>query len=92
MACEHVDLGDGTTMIVCRRGGRRAPAKRCKCGKPASLLCDFPLKGRKAGKTCDRPLCSGCAERQRTTADGDTVDFCPAHARQLNLGVSDGVR
>lgn len=40
-------------------------------------LCDFPLAGTKAGQTCDRVLCDGCASNV-----GPNRDYCQAHARQ----------
>lgn len=41
-------------------------------------LCDFPLTGRKAGQTCDRPVCRHHAMHE----DPDT-DYCPAPARLI---------
>lgn len=79
MGCERVefDLGNGekATAIVCTRGGRKA---RCKaCGKREhAVLCDYPLAGKKAGKTCDMKLCSACAQRV-----GPDRDLCPPHAK-----------
>lgn len=80
MTCEHIRMPDGSTMIVCSRG-RRAP--KCRfCDRRAAYQCDFPLTGRSAGKTCDANICKACAVRQPITAlHGDTVDFCPPHAR-----------
>jgi hypothetical protein len=68
--------------LVCR-GGRRP---RCKtCGGPSERQCDFKLKGSKRGKTCDQHMCSRCAVPQGKHATGahagDTIDYCPAHAR-----------
>lgn len=59
MPCETVDLGNGIRGIVCSRGRR----KRCsECGRlGAGYLCDWKLRGKKKGKTCDRPLCDRCA-------------------------------
>lgn len=53
----------------------RESVKRCKCGRRADLLCDYALRGKKAGKTCDVPLCARC-----TTRVGHDKDYCPAHA------------
>lgn len=79
MPCRYVTLPGGGSAIVCGRGLR---PKACSvCGRPSSKLCDFPLKGEKAGKTCDRPLCDKCAVHR----DPDT-DFCPAHARLIEEG------
>jgi hypothetical protein len=74
MPCRVVKVGD-TVAFVC---GPRQRSKPCVgCGKPHTKLCDFPLMGPKAGKTCDRPLCDRCA-----VSDGD-IDYCPTHARIL---------
>ncbi len=71
MPCNVVRFGD-TTAIVCSRTTR----KSCKyCGKAANKLCDYPLRGAKAGKTCDVPMCPTCA----THVPPDT-DYCRAHA------------
>lgn len=70
MTCETVDLGNGQRAIVCGRSRR----KRCKCGRPADLLCDW--RGVPAGKrTCDAPICSRCS-----TSPAPGKDLCPAHA------------
>jgi hypothetical protein len=57
--------------IACSRG----PDRRCKCGRRMTRLCDFALSGKKAGKTCDAPLCDSCAVRV-----GPDRDLCGAHA------------
>lgn len=73
MPCDHVDLPGGGYAIVCRG---RQPQKRCvHCGRPSSKLCDFPLRGAKTGKTCDRPICKRCAQH----VPPDT-DYCKTHA------------
>lgn len=86
MACEFLDLGNGQRAIVC--GGRTQP-KRCKCGRPATLLCDWKVPERKSG-TCDAPICSSCS-----TSPAPDKDICPAHkptleAWQARGGLSDG--
>lgn len=59
---------------ACSRDQRQP---RCAvCGAPSTKLCDQPLTGPKAGKTCDRPLCARCAVHV-----GPDRDLCPAHAR-----------
>jgi len=68
--CERVDIGNGTYAIVCTRGHRQ----RCKCGRPSTKLCDYPLSGAKAGKTCSRPMCDGCSTRV------GSLDYCRPHA------------
>ena len=79
MPCDpfKVTLPDGSSAMgwICTRGPRRQPP-RCKCGRPSTLLCDYPLTGAKAGKTCDRPLCTHCA-----TEVGPGRHLCPAHAK-----------
>lgn len=74
MRCERVSFPGGGTAFVCRSG--RQPMAQCSCGAPATLVCDYPLKGEKAGKTCDRDICRACAASQ-----GPNIDWCPAHAR-----------
>jgi hypothetical protein len=72
MPCSVISLGNGATAIVCTRGG----GKRCTCGRTADKLCDYPLRGEKAGKTCDRAFCSRCGKHV-----GPNKDYCPAHGR-----------
>jgi hypothetical protein len=76
MYCDRFQTPGGGYAIVCR-GGRRPQPKPCKaCGAPSTRLCDFPLKGKKAGKTCSAPICDRCR-----TAFGDEIDYCPPHAK-----------
>jgi hypothetical protein len=49
------------------------------CGRPATVLCDFPLKT----KTCDAKLC----ETHRVKVAEDR-DHCPAHARMGQLALA----
>jgi hypothetical protein len=70
MTCEHVSLPGGGTAIVC--SSHRS--KRCKCGLPATLLCDWKVPSRESG-TCDAPLCEGC-----TVSPAEGKDLCPKHA------------
>ncbi len=74
MTCELIRMPNGVVAFVCGRGPRRK-CSVCK-RRPATLLCDFPLRGAKAGATCDRALCPSCA-----VAVGADRDYCPAHAR-----------
>lgn len=55
MICRTVKV-DGVTAIVC---GSRPRAKKCRCGRPGSLLCDWEVEG--GSKTCDKPICHACA-------------------------------
>lgn len=73
MGCERTDFPGGY-VISCSRGSRTKP---CGCGRPSTLLCDFALRGAKAGSTCSAPVCAGCSTRF-----GD-LDMCPAHARVM---------
>jgi hypothetical protein len=73
MPCIPVDLGNGAFAIVCLRGERTKPCHYC--GRPSEKLCDYPLRGPKAGKTCDILMCSRCA-----THDPPDKDYCKAHA------------
>jgi hypothetical protein len=70
MICQTISLPDGSRAIVCGPGSRQ----RCTCGRRASLLCDWKVKGKKSG-TCDRPICDRCA---LSPAEGK--DLCPEHA------------
>lgn len=74
MPCKTLDLGNGDFAIVCSRG--RKPRARCEVcqDREHTLLCDFPLSGAKAGKTCSRKLCARCAAK--------VGDLCPPHAKQ----------
>lgn len=58
---------------------------RCACGKRATIQCDFPLTGPKAGKTCDKWLCRGCA-----VSVGENVDYCQAHAAMRTAKLETG--
>ncbi|MDZ7895348.1 MAG: hypothetical protein U5M50_10545 [Sphingobium sp.] len=71
MACQRVQLPGGAAAIVC---GPRQPVRRCSCGAPAPLLCDWKVPGRNSG-TCDRPVCESCA-----TSPAPDKDLCVEHA------------
>ena len=66
--CQAIVLADGTRAIVC--GGHRS-RKRCACGRPATLACDW-----KVPRTCDAAICDRC-----TTSPAPEKDLCPPHAR-----------
>ncbi len=53
MGCERIPGG-----FICSRGQRAKPCGVAHCTRPSVALCDFPLKGKKAGQTCDRALCT----------------------------------
>lgn len=67
MTCETVKVPGGVA-IVC---GTR---QRCKCGRKATLLCDWKVPTRKSG-TCDAPTCARCA-----TSPAPDKDLCRKHA------------
>lgn len=73
MICNNYTTPGGVSFIACSSGTR----KRCKCGEPADILCDEPLRGGKRGKTCSAPCCRSCA-----TNIGKDKDLCPPHARE----------
>lgn len=59
MTCHVLRNGDGTFAgFVCTRGRRPRP-RACGCGRSAWKLCDGRGEGKR--RTCDRPLCDGCA-------------------------------
>jgi hypothetical protein len=76
MACRTIKLGAGVTAIVCGPRGRRQWCSIPGCHGECARLCDFPLLGKKAGKTCDAKVC-----RDHATSVGTDLDYCPAHAR-----------
>lgn len=67
MPCEPFNGG-----FICRRGGVRRRCDVAGCMASAEFQCDFPLAGRKAGRTCDRHLCRAHA---RSISNGVLV-FC----------------
>ena len=73
MTCEHVTLPNGGTAIVCSSRRR----KRCKCGRPEELLCDWKVPSGRSG-TCDAPICRRCSF---SPAPGK--DLCPTHILEL---------
>jgi hypothetical protein len=87
MVCRIVPLPGGGAAIVCGPRGRQ---RRCACGQPATLLCDWKIKGKKSGR-CDRPVC-----QQHATKVGPDKDLCPEHEREYEKwkstrkGKSDG--
>ena len=72
MTCEAISLPGGGRAIVC--SGR---AKRCACGRAATLACDWKVATRRSG-TCDAPICTGC-----TTSPAPDKDLCRAHAAEF---------
>lgn len=71
MPCRPLPGGAGW---VCTR--ERWTCSSCGKTSAVAVLCDHPLTGAAAGRTCDRVLCRGCAVRV-----GPNRDLCPAHAQ-----------
>lgn len=71
MNCQPVKLPNGGSAILC--GTKR----RCKCGRRATLLCDWKVPTKKSG-TCDAPICTRC-----TTSPAPDKDLCPKHAAEF---------
>jgi hypothetical protein len=76
MPCRTIVDGHGGFAIVCSRGQRAASCEEPGCMAPGTQLCDYPLTGEKAGKTCDRRIC-----RRHANHVGHDRDVCPAHAK-----------
>lgn len=68
MTCTPVSLPGGGTAIVC------GPTQRCRCGKRATLLCDWKVPSKQSG-TCDAPMCTNC-----TSSPAPEKDLCAKHA------------
>lgn len=81
MSCNTIDLGGGDFAIVCTRGGARERAKCDFCGVHIhARLCDFPLRGKKSGRTCSKRMCIQCTKVHETFGEAP-IDLCPPHAR-----------
>lgn len=76
MTCVRTDLGNDVVAWSCSRGRRKEqpPCSVCKTREHA-LLCDFELRGSKAGNTCSAKLCTSCA------VTVGKLDLCPPHAK-----------
>lgn len=72
MACKGVTMPNGGSAIIC---GLPRP-KRCACGRPAGLLCDWKVPAKRSG-TCDAPICDRC-----TSSPAPDKDLCPKHAAE----------
>lgn len=77
MTCRITPIPGGF-IATCTRGRQpeRAPCSVCKA-RPHTQLCDFELRGKAAGRSCDAKLCASCAVK---AGPGDR-DLCPAHAK-----------
>lgn len=61
------------TMFICG-GPKRPPCSVPTCSEPREHGCSFPLGGKRAGQTCDRPLCATHAQ---------VAAVCPPHQRLI---------
>jgi hypothetical protein len=68
VTCTPFKTPDGATGIIC------TATRRCKCGRRATLECDWKMPNKKSG-TCDAPLCAGCS-----TKPAPGKDLCAKHA------------
>ena len=76
MGCKRFTDPDGAVVFMCTRGRGQQAATRCSCGRVAEYLCDFPLRGEKAGRTCDKPICSDHAKLIK-----HNTHYCPDHQK-----------
>lgn len=72
MTCHPFTTPEGGRGFVCTSGR----AKRCRCGRRATLECDWKVPTRKSG-TCDAPICASCA-----TSPAPGKDLCATHAAE----------
>lgn len=93
MPCRRIG-GEGWSGFACTRGSSQT--KPCSCGARGEYLCDYPLKGKKEGQTCDRSICRTHAKLIKKTAEG-SIHYCPVHqkmaekeAREFESAVFDG--
>ena len=78
MPCNPLrDKDDRVVGFVCTRGQKVPACSEPGCTWRSERLCDYPLRGEKAGQTCDRPLCRRHARRV-----GPDRDYCPPHATE----------
>lgn len=74
--CEFTKTSDGM-MVSCSRGSSRGTCAYCKA-RPADFRCDYELRGKRAGSTCDGRLCNGCAY----SIPGTELHLCPPHRKE----------
>ncbi len=71
------------SIFVCNHG-QAVVLEHCQCGVAYTKRCTFKLKGRMAGHTCGKPLCTRCATPQSliwATPRADAPGLCGPHAR-----------
>ena len=81
MTCHRIEIAGGKGWgIVCMRGRAR---RKCRwCGRDAERQCDYALRGKALGRTCDAYMCRACSTQlPGRQPDGETIDYCPAHAK-----------
>jgi hypothetical protein len=76
MPCTPFKLGDGTTGIVCTRGGRRSYCSSPGCTNYSEKLCDYPVTHAGVAGTCDAKLCG-----KHAVHVGHDRDYCGPHAK-----------
>lgn len=76
MPCKFVKLEGGGVAIVKFAKQRTKPC--ASCGRPSTKLCDYPLTGAKAGKTCDRAMCD-----KHSVHVGTDTDYCIIHSTMM---------
>ena len=83
MTCKTVQIGD-MKAIVCTTPERRRRCSQCGCMVDTGKLklCDAPRIS-DPRRTCDRPLCEGCAVHPYPDRD---IDFCREHAAAIHRG------
>lgn len=72
LPCELINMGNGTTAIICGRGQRRHPCHYC--GNAAGYQCDHPVFRDNKKGTCDTWMCQHCRN-----SIGPELDLCRAH-------------
>jgi hypothetical protein len=80
VTCVRIYLGNGDVMWSCSRGRRkeRPPCSVCK-SREHTLLCDYVLRGSKAGQTCSAKLCKRAAVNAAEAA-GEVADSMQVRA------------
>jgi hypothetical protein len=68
----------GITFFSCSRGDHADVGACVTCGARAAAACAFALSGRKAGSTCNRPL---CPKHAIGVGAPSAIPHCVAHAR-----------
>jgi hypothetical protein len=79
MPCQTIRGPGGFVAIACTRGPARKVYACRYCGKPARLLCDFPLaaigvEAADGRKTCDAHVCAACS-----VLVAPNTNYCKVH-------------